>query len=294
MENLKKRREEYRDLHMKEKQVEEMKARMQQAKTDRESAKRFGKKSMWKKVAASAAVVALVLVALPNTSPTVSHAMEQLPVIGNVVKLVSRYHYSHDSERNSADVDVPELRSDNEALSKTTEEINEEINKITNDIIKEFEAGLENKEGYQDVMVKSELLTTTRDYFVLKLICYQGSGSGAEWDYYYTVDLKTGERLQLADLFQEGADYVTPISESIKKQMRERMKEDENVSYWIDEEEFPDMNFVSIKPEEDFYINDKGNLVICFDEGDVAPMYMGCVSFEISKKVVKDIWKYDE
>ena len=97
--------------------------------------------------------------------------------------------------------------------------------------------------------------------------------------------------MQLADLFQEGADYVTPISDCIKEQMRTCMKEDENVSYWIDEEEFPDMNFVSIKPEEDFYINAKGNLVICFDEGDVAPMYMGCVSFEIPKDVVKDIWK---
>lgn len=291
MNQMEKKRQEYKELHMNAKQVEEMKARMHQAKTDRENAKRFRNKPIWVKVATSVAVAALLLVVLPNTSPTISYAMEQIPGIGNVVKLVSRYHYGHDSERNSADVDVPELKSDNETMAKTTEEINEEIKKITNDIIKEFEAGLEDEEGYQDVMVKSELLATTEDYFTLKLICYQGAGSGAEWDYYYTIDLKTGERLQLKDLFKEGADYVPPISDSIKEQMRERMKEDENVRYWIDEEEFPDMNFVAIKVEEDFYINDKGNLVICFDEGDVAPMYMGCVSFEIPKEVVKDIWK---
>ena len=292
MNEMEKNRNEYKNLHMNEQQLDEMKARMQQAKADRESAKRFGKKTMWVKVAASVAVVALVLVALPNTSPTISYAMEQIPVIGHVVKLVSRYHYAYDSERHSADVDVPELKSEDKALEKTTEEINAEIENITKEIIEEFKERMKDQEGYQDVIVKSEQITTTPDYFVLKLICYQGAGSGAEWDYYYTVDLKTGERLQLADLFQEGADYATPISESIKKQMRERMREDENVSYWIDEEEFPDMNFVSIKPEEDFYINDKGNLVICFDEGDVAPMYMGCVSFEIPKDVVKDIWKF--
>lgn len=291
MKQMEKKRQEYKELHMNAKQVEEMKERMHQAKTDRENAKRFRNKPVWVKVATSVAVAALLLVVLPNTSPTISHAMEQIPGIGNVVKLVSRYHYGHDSERYSADVDVPELKSDNETLAKTTEEINEEINKITNDIIREFEAGLEDEEGYQDVIVKSELLATTEDYFTLKLICYQGAGSGAEWDYYYTIDLRTGERLQLKDLFKEGADYVTPISDSIKTQMRTRMKEDENVSYWIDEEEFPDMNFVAIKAEEDFYINDKGNLVICFDEGDVAPMYMGCVTFEIPKEVVKDIWK---
>ncbi|MDD6195086.1 MAG: RsiV family protein [Lachnospiraceae bacterium] len=291
MNEMEKNRNEYKNLHMNEQQLEEMKARMEQAKEDRKNAKRFGKTPAWAKVAASAAVVALVLVALPNTSPTISYAMEQIPVIGSVVKLVSRYHYTYESQRHSADVDVPKLESEDKTLEKTTQEINEEIDRISKDIISEFEAGMKDEEGYQDVMVKSELLTTTPDYFVLKLICYQGSGSGAEWDYYYTVDLKTGERLQLSDLFEEGADYVTPISESIKEQMRTRMKEDDNVCYWIDDEEFPDMNFMAIKAEEDFYINDKGNLVICFDEGDVAPMYMGCVSFEIPKEVVKDIWK---
>ena len=291
MNEMEKKQNEYKNLHMNEEQLEGMKERMQQAKNDRESAKRFGRRPMWTKVVASAAVAALVLVALPNTSPTISHAMEQIPGIGSVVKLVSRYHYTYESQRHSADVDVPELESEDKSLEKTTGEINEEIDSITQNIIKEFKDAMKDEEGYQEVMVKSELLTTTPDYFVLKLICYQGSGSGAEWDYYYTVDLKTGKRLQLADLFQEGADYVTPISDCIKEQMRTCMKEDENVSYWIDEEEFPDMNFVSIKPEEDFYINAKGNLVICFDEGDVAPMYMGCVSFEIPKDVVKDIWK---
>lgn len=291
MSKLEEMRQEYQDLHMNAKQVEEMKERMHQAKADGKTAKRFQNKPVWVKVAASVAVAALLLVVLPNTSPTISHAMEQIPGIGRVVKLVSRYHYAYDSKRHSADVDVPELKSEDKALEKTTEEINREIESITKEIIEEFKAGMKDQEGYQDVIVKSEQITTTPDYFVLKLICYQGAGSGAEWDYYYTIDLKTGERMKLSDLFKEGADYVTPISDSIKEQMRKRMKEDENVHYWIDEEEFPQMNFQSIKEEEDFYINDKGNLVICFDEGDVAPMYMGCVSFEIPKDVVEDVWK---
>jgi len=80
------------------------------------------------------------------------------------------------------------------------------------------------EEGYQDVMVKSEVLATTDKYFALKLICYQGAGSGAEWNYFYTVDLDSGKRIALKDLFVDGADYIDIISENIKEQMREQMK----------------------------------------------------------------------
>ncbi len=59
-----------------------------------------------------------------------------------------------------------------------------------------------NNEGYQDIMIKHEVINTTDDYFTLKLMCYQAAGSGYEMDYYYTIDLKTGERLALKDLLK--------------------------------------------------------------------------------------------
>ena len=89
-------------------------------------------------------------------------------------------------------------------------------------------------------MIKHEVINTTDDYFTLKLMCYQAAGSGYEMDYYYTIDLKTGERLALKDLFKEGSDYITPISENIKSQMRGQMDADENVSYWLDDTEVPE------------------------------------------------------
>ena len=110
-------------------------------------------------------------------------------------------------------------------------------------------------------------------------------GSGAEWDYYYTIDLDTGNRLTLKELFPEGEDYLTAVSEDIKKQMQERMEADENVIYWLDNEEIPEWNFQSITEETSFYLNGDNRLVICFNEGDVAPMYMGCVSFVISEEI---------
>ena len=258
---------------------------------------------------AAAAVVAAAVVAafviLPNTSAGVAHAMEQIPVIGKLVEVVTFRNYQYEDERNQADIEVPEIVPQSvtdtvaeesatdvqENLQKSADEINAEIQKISDQFVKEFEENLQTEGGYQDVIVKSEVVSTTQDYFTLKLICYQGAGSGAEWNYYYTIDLNTGERLQLKDLFYEGADYITPISENIKEQMKEQMAADENKIYWLDDPEVPEWNFEHITDETAFYLNENGNIVISFNEGDVAPMYMGVVTFEIPDDVVRDIRK---
>ncbi len=247
---------------------------------------------------AAAAVVAGLFVILPNMSGTIAHAMEQIPIIGQLVKVVTFRDYEYESDRNMADIEVPEIKPEEqledstlqENIDRTTAEINAEIQSITDELIAEFEKNLDEEMGYQDVVVKSEVLATTPEYFTLKLICYQGAGSGYQWNYFYTIDLNTGERLQLKDIFEEGADYITPISENIKVQMQERMDADESVYYWLNDE-IEEWNFKAITDETSFYLNERGNVVIGFNEGDVAPMYMGTVEFEIPADVLDGIRK---
>ncbi len=310
-ERLEQLNQEYHEVSMTEKQVNEMKRRMEEAKREKKrekkgnvSRKRFGYRG-W---AAAAALAVFIL--LPNTSAEVAYAMSNIPVVGRLVEAVTFRNYQYESERQNADIQVPEVVLESQAaaagkaedgtqvgseveknLKKSTEEINQEIQKITNQIVAEFEKNMHDQQGYQDIMVKSEVLTTTDRYFTLKLICYQGAGSGAEWDYFYTIDLATGQRLALKDLFTEGSDYITPISENIKAQMREQMQKDEVVHYWVDETDTPEWNFKAITDETSFYINESGNIVICFNEGDVAPMYMGCVEFVIPDEAIKGIRK---
>lgn len=274
---------EYKEIEMSEEQLDAMKQNISQAKTN----KRVKSKKAIRMITAVAAVVA-VFIALPNTSANVAYAMSNIPVIGKLVEVVTFRNYEYESERHNADIEVPELVSDGVIA---VDEINVEIQEITDQIVAEFEENMKNEEGYQEVIVKHEVLVTTEEYFTLKLICYQGAGSGTEWDYFYTIDLNTGERLALADLFVEGADYITPISENIKEQMRDQMAADENVIYWLDDEDIPEWNFETITDETSFYVNGDGNVVICFDEGDVAPMYMGCVEFVIPDEVVAEIRK---
>ena len=125
---------------------------------------------------------------------------------------------------------------------------------------------------------------------ILKLLCYEGAGSGYEWNYFYTIDLKTGERLQLKDIFEEGSDYITPISEYIKEQMQAQMDADDMIYYWLNDE-IEEFNFKEISEDTSFYLNADNNVVISFNEGDVAPMYMGIVEFEIPMEIVSHIRK---
>lgn len=315
IEKMQELKQAYSEPEMSGEQLARMKERMEEAKMEKRNKKKENqnkKNHAIRNAAAAAAAVAVVFVALPNTSESVAYAMSNIPVVGKLVEAVTFRDYKYESERNNADIEVPELAVNETALpgteqvaegteqaadsevqenlKKTTDEINAEIQKITDEIVAEFEENLKFEGGYQNVMVKHEVLSTTENYFTLKLICYQGSGSGAEWDYFYTIDLETGERLALKDLFVDGADYITPISENIKEQMQAQMDADENVYYWLNDE-IEEWNFQEITDETSFYLNEDGNIVISFNEGDVAPMYMGCVEFVIPSDVTEGIRK---
>ena len=323
-------KDEYLAQHMTPEQVSRFRGKIDRAK--KENRRKLTLVRI-RNLSTMAAALVAAFVILPNTTMSVANAMENVPFLGKLVSVVTFRDYHYEDEKNSINVEVPELVVESymltapeegagvagedtdtttaemveaeettgtitaemaeeaadtasvemaEKLSSTTSQINMEIQSITDQLIAEFE---KNKEtGYQNITVKSQTLSTTADYFAFKLICYQGMGSGAEWDYFYTIDLTTGERLALADLFPENEDYITRISEDIKKQMREQMDADDNVYYWL-EDEVTEWNFRSITEETSFYLDQDGRLVICFNEGDIAPMYMGCVEFRISEDI---------
>ena len=290
--NLSKLKKEYESVSMGEEAIHVMRQRMEQGKKE----KKVMKMKTWMKGVAVAAAVALVI--LPNTSSSVAYAMEHIPLLGNVVKVVTFRDYHYDQNKKTADVSVSKIDINTEDLEgesvdnakKSSEEINREIEQITNQWVEEFKDTM-SSDGYEQIMVKTEQINTTDEYFTLKLICYQGAGSGFEQDFFYTINLDTGKRMKLSDLFIEGSDYRTIISDDIKKQMRKQMDEDENVSYWLDDKEVEEWNFDEIPEDVSFYVNENDELVICFNEGDVAPMYMGTVEFVISNEVLGEIRK---
>ncbi len=256
----------------------------------KETKKRAKRRKVYRYIGSAAAVFALMLI-LPNTSRTAAAAMQQIPVLGNFFKVVTIREYQVDEGRYQADVKVPEVvpeDTDNvseetaQQAKETADAINFDIQKATDELVEEFKSTMEEfEDGYGDILVDSEVLTDDERWFSLDLVLYQGAGSGYERHRHYTIDKTTGKKAALSDFF--GEDYVETVSEDIKTQMRQRMAEDENVVYWIDNEEVPEWNFTSIAEDQDFYVNKDGKVVVCFNEYDVAPGYMGCVEFVIDK-----------
>lgn len=242
---------------------------------------------------------AVMLIAVPNLSADAAVAMSELPVIGNFFEAVTFRDYHYSSERFQADVSVPEIiegKNDASGAKILAEgdaaEINRKINEIADGLIDEFKLGMEeNSDGYSSLYVNYEILHTADTYFTLKLITFQGAGSGFEQHYYYTLDINTGKEIKLSDLFRSGCNYITPISENIKAQMREKMSDEENGSmFWVDidkDDPIYEWAFQQIDAEQQFYVNADGDIVIAFDEGEVAPMYMGTQEFVIPQYVTE-------
>lgn len=289
-------KQDYQNHEMSPEQLDKMKAAIAQAKKENQKKRAL---HILRNTLASAAAVALVFIILPNTSSGVAYAMSQVPGLSKLVNVVTFRNYQYEDDHNTADITVPEVAvstestENNEVADKTKKsanEINREIQSITEKLIDEFEAEKKKEYGYQDMTVKSEVIATTDQYFTLKLMCFQSAGSSAEWDYYYTIDLTTGERLKLADLFQDGSNYLDVISQEIKTQMQAQMDADSNKIYWLNSD-MPEGDFTSITNDTSFYLNSDNELVITFNEGDVAPMYMGCPTFTIPNDVLADIRK---
>lgn len=286
---------EYLKKEMSDEQLSRLKMKMEEAKCENRKERRNARIT---RITATAAALAIAFIALPNMSPTIAYAMEQMPIIGQFVKVVTFRNYEYEDEQHKAELSIPEIVIDEpvqdeqlqSVLEDTTNEINAEIQKLSEELLDEFVNHMREEMGYKELIVKSEVVTTTQEYFTLKLSCYQGEANGYERDYFYTIDLISGKQLQLKDIFVDGADYITPISENIKEQMRSQMEKDENILYWL-EDEMEELNFSGITEETNFYINEDDDVVICFNEGDVAPMYMGNVEFEIPAEVLQEIRK---
>ena len=282
-------KKEYDNIKVPEEMREKLEQSINRAKKEK---KRMKKITLYKTFGSMAAVLAIVLI-LPNTSQTAAAAMQQIPLLGNLFKVVTVREYQVDEERNSANVKVPQVEvaaTDENADSDTVEQakvsadaINFDINEETNKLIEEFKKSMENEEGYQNIYIDSNVKLDTDDLFSLELILYQGAGSGYEQHKHYTVDKKTGKELSLKDLC--GDDYIDTISEEIKTQMREQMAADETVQYWLDDPEVEEWNFDKIAEDQDFYVNEDGHIVVCFNEYDVAPGSMGCVEFTLNGTV---------
>lgn len=273
---------------------EELKGKLEKVTTDGGKVHRF-------RISAVVAAAVALLVILPNTGADIAYAMGNIPVIGKLFQAVTFRDYQYESDRFDANVEVPQIvvmgetiegtEEGSTQLQETIEQINFDIEEVTNQLIDEFKESAELGESYGSLEIHHETVTDNERYFTLKILIYQGAGSGAESYKLYTIDKQSGKQIQIGDLFQENSGYADVISEDIRNQMRAAMAEDEMNMYWVDNTDMPYINWEGIKEDQNFYFDEKENLVFVFDEYEVAPGYMGAQEFTVERSVFENLLK---
>ena len=249
--------------------------------------KPFRKRSiiMLRTIQTSAAAL-LVIAILANLSPQTAYAMEKIPILGAITRVVTLRTYEKQDGKTEAKVEVPQIEAENgSGLSQAAENVNLSAEEYTDRIIRQFEADVsENGSESPHALYSDYNVVTDNDrFFTLRINTLEVMAGGAESVKLYTIDKKTDQILSLADLFPGEADYINVLSEAVKTQMRKNMEEDSNLVYFLDEG--LDSDFTTIKPDQNFYINENGRLVLVFDEYEVAPGYMGIVEIELPDSV---------
>ena len=245
------------------------------------------------------AAACAALVVTVNVNPTVAQAMEGVPVLGSIVKVVHFTTYSDKQENKQmeANVKVPEVEvvgKDGKVLTKESKELNAEVAGYLNEIIKQYQsenaAEEDGSQGHEAVTSDYRIVTDNDKLFSLRVDTEIAMGGSDSFTKIYNIDKETGKLITLKNLFADGSNYKTRISDNIKKQMREQMKKNDNLTYFLDDGE-KEWDFEQIADDANFYINDKGELTFVFDKYKVAPGYMGIVEFSVPTDALSDIVK---
>lgn len=226
-----------------------------------------------------------------NISPTLAQTLAEIPILGQVVNIFTFVNFKVEEENFEADIKVPNISrlNDEELESSLNAEFIKEGQSLYEEFNKQMEQ-LKSAEGNGHLALESTYeIKTDNDQILSVIITKLETMASSSTSYTsYTVDKLNKDIVTLPSLFKNDS-YIEAISDNIKTQMRQRMKEDENISYFIDSVDIPVDDFEKIDANQNFYINQDGKLVILFNEYEYAPGYMGPSEFVIPTDIIQDL-----
>ena len=243
-----------------------------------------------KRIAATAACLVIGFIAALNISEPFAAAVAKVPVVGELVQVVTWRSYVYQDDDKTVQVEVPQIEGQENNSAVT--DVNAQIQKIVADYEKQAEQNIaEYKEAFLatggteeeftekgiqvDVQYNVKYQSDTR--LSLELIANENWCNAYNVQYFYNIDLKNEKTLTLEDIL--GEDYISIANESIREQMQKRMEDDENLVYWDGSDGIE--GFTTVDENTKFYLNEKGNPVVVFAPYEIAPGAFGAQEFEI-------------
>jgi Protein of unknown function (DUF3298) len=234
------------------------------------------------------AAAVIVLTVAVNTNSSIAYAMSEVPVVGKLVKVLMVKEYQIKEDTYNAEVKVPAVEGleNHELQNSLNEKYLAENEKLYAEFSKEIEELKAAGGGHLGVNSGYVIKTDTDKILSLGRYVVNTVGSSSTTFKYDTIDKQNQILITLPSLFKDDS-YVEIISETIKEQMRQQMKDDKQKFYWVEKGDIAP--FEKIKTDQSFYLSSSDKLVISFDKYEVAPGYMGIVEFEIPTEVLSNV-----
>ena len=255
--------------------------------------KEINRKKNIKRIASAAACMAVFTVGL-NVSPSFAYAMSSIPVVNSVVKVLTLNKYEVKTDNYQAEIVTPKVEGllDKDLENKLNEEFKNNADAVKaafEQSVNELKAEYGEDDFHEGVEFNYEVKTDNDNILAIDVYTYSVAGSSSTVHDFYNINKKTGEFITFKSLFKEGTDYITPISDYIKKECK-RMNEEEGGMFFLAEDGEID-GFDKISENQKFYINNDGKIVICFDKYEIAAGAQGSPEFVLPDEVVNDILK---
>lgn len=177
-------------------------------------------------------------------------------------------------------------------LVTVTEELNNQIADYIDWVRGKFYWYVERKyEGYVGADTNYKILRNDKDIFMIRFDSTINVGGSVNYSRCFVLDKKVNKILKIGDLFVLGSDYIGVISKEVLRQMKERVEQGMRY-YYIEGSIYSESDwFRRIAADQNFYFNEKNEIVIVFNEYEVASGQAGMPEFVIPKKVVENMLK---
>ena len=233
------------------------------------------------------ASIIFIFFLLVNTSTTFVQAIDNIPILNVLTKLLTIESYTKKTISSYVTVKVPAITQTTN--TKLEQQINQEIKEKINLTVEKSEA--EARQYYENTVAYNKDNATdfypfiidvdyklnysdneTLSFVISKTVTYASSNTE---NIYYNLNLKTGKPITLHQLL--GESYKEIINPLIKEQITQREQADANQLFFKNE-----LEFQTIRSDQPFYINENQQLVIVFEEYEIAPGYMGIIEFTLN------------
>lgn len=280
---------------------EELKGRIEEAiRQGKEDAKMDTKmkRNSWQLVCRKGGLVAaaamLSIVVLSNSSAKTAQALENIPVIGAISRVVTFRTFEDKRGDYEAKIETPRVESEAEEkkhLIQGKDGLNQTMEAYTEQIKKAYEEDMEafGELGKEAVNTSYQVLADNERLLSIRIDTTIAVGSSDSYTKIYHLDKITGNQMALKDFFKADSEYLQVISDALLEQMRKANAEGED--YLVDSETAKEFDFTTLEPEQNCYWTEDGALVIVFDKYQVAAGYMGMPELTVERAVFEDCLK---